>query len=170
MEMGYKYFSLLSNYISSSFWAGTCMHCFKGGSDQDGALAADLPSHIAMSPGRLEEISPVQFLWGRSMPGNLSRACQSKKSHMRGEVIPPVPVLLGATCHHKCMHAWLIFMIVNHGIFIFTMIKFWSSCPNFLYLYPEQFVCGLWGCIWFCEPLHLYVISYLILWTIKFSL
>ena len=63
-----------------------------------------------------------------------------------------------------------MFMIVDHGIFIFIMIKFWNSCPNFLYLYPEQFVCALWGHIWFHKLLRLYVMSYLILWTVKFSL
>ena len=42
--MGYKYFI-----------------CFSIILDQDGAFATDLSTHMAMSLGRLEEISPIQF-------------------------------------------------------------------------------------------------------------
>ena len=124
-------------------------------------------SHIPRETGGDQTHS---VFMGRLMPGNLSRACQAKRSHIRGEVIPPVPILLGGNMPSQMHASWLMFMIVDHSIFIFTMIKFWSSCPYFLYLYPKQFVCGLYGHIWFCEPLHLYVTSYLILWTVKFLL
>ena len=61
------------------------------------------------------------------------------------------------------VNAWGL-QIIDHG-----KIPFLEHLPNFLYPLQRVDFCPL-GCIWFCKLLHLYVTSYLILWTIKFSL
>ena len=57
-------------------------------------------------------------------------------------------------------------LFVDHGIFIFTMIKVLKWLPTLLYL--QAAVC-VWSGIWFHKPTFV-CYMYLILWTIKFLL
>ena len=57
--MGYKYFSCFFLILAALFDIIWHMHYFKAGSD--GVFVADLPSPMAMSQGRVEQIGPIKI-------------------------------------------------------------------------------------------------------------
>ena len=151
MEMGYKYFS-------SSFWHNLAHALLQGRVRSIWGLLCKLSLSHSYVPRESGTNWPHSVLIGKSTPEELKQGLPSKKE--------PHEQRCGTSCPHppRGQHAIInACMIAVYNCwswyFIFTMINFFKQLPNSL-VPLHRGVCLL----------HLYVTSYLILWTIKFSL
>ena len=170
MEMGYKYFSLLFNYIRSPFW-----HNLAHALLQDRVRSiwgfCSRPSHshghVPRETGR--DLPRLVFM-ERLIPGELEQGLLSKKEPYQGrsDTSCPRPPRWQHTIINACMidvyDCWSWYFYHDHVL---------KSLPNFLVPYTEQFVhqviSGFANCYiymshrtWFCELLNFHCNKYFI--------
>ena len=174
--MGYKYFSLLFNYISSSFQHNLAYALLQGRIRLRWGFCSR-PSHshnhVSRETGGNQ---PHSVFMGRLMPGELKQGLPSKKEphEGRGDTSCPYPPRRQHAIINACMHNWclwlliMVFLFLSRSIFeTVTQISCTSTQSSLSVLcgvissFTNCYICM--SCrIWFCEPLNFHYNKFLL--------